>query len=98
MILPPGKNVGKPVRHNVVTGNEVYFLKYKEDLNIEEEILKKVSDDGQIHHCELKGKGKTDRFIQKGQCLGSIYPLLNASNSNKIKKINSYFVIRTFDL
>ena len=28
MVLPPGKNVGVPVHHNIVTGNEVYFLKY----------------------------------------------------------------------
>ena len=99
MVLSPGKNVGVPVRHNVVTGNEVYFVKYKEDLNLEGEILKLASDDGQIHRCELIGKGKTDRVIQKGQCLGSIYPLLDASNSfiNK-NNSNSYFVIRTFDL
>ena len=25
MVLPPGKDVGVPVRHNVVTGNKVYF-------------------------------------------------------------------------
>ena len=81
MVLLPGKNVGVPVRHNVVTGNEVYFVKYKEDLNVEGEILKLASDDGQIHHCELIGKGKADRVIQKGQCLGSIYPLLDARNS-----------------
>ena len=60
MILPPRKNVGVPVCHNVVTGNEVYFVKYKEDLNVEGEILKLASDDGQIHCCELIGKGKTD--------------------------------------
>ena len=78
--------MGVPVRHNVVTGKEVYFVKYKEDLNVEGEILKLASDDGQIHHCELIGKGKADRVIQKGQCLGSIYPLLDARNffTNKI--------------
>ena len=93
MILPPRKNVGVPACHNVVTGNELYFLKYKEDLNIKEEIMKLVSDDGQIHHCEMKGKGKTERVIQKGQCLGSIYPLLMLAILIKIKKIYSYFVI-----
>ena len=30
MVLSPGKNVGVPVCHNVVTRNEVYFVKYKE--------------------------------------------------------------------
>ena len=78
--------MGVPVRHNVVTRNEVYFVKYKEDLNVEGEILMLASDDGQIHHCELKGKGKADRVIQKGQCLGSIYPLLDARNFFKNKK------------
>ena len=82
-----------------MTGNEVYFVKYKEDLNVEGEILKLVSDDGQIHHYELKGKGKTDRVIQKELCLRSIYPLLNASKFLKNKdNFNSYFVICTFDL
>ena len=73
--------MGVPVCHNVVTRNEVYFVKYKEDSNVEGDILKLASDDGQIHHCEMKGKGKKDRVIQKGQCLGSIYLLLNTSNS-----------------
>ena len=80
MVLPPRKNVGVLVRHNVVTGNEVFFLKYKEDLNVEGKILKLASDDGQIHHCELKEKGKADRVIQNRQCLGSIYPLLDSRN------------------
>ena len=56
MVLPPGKNVGVPVRHNIVTGNDLYFLKYKEDLNAEGKILKLASDEGQIHHCELREK------------------------------------------
>ena len=96
MVLLPKKSVGVPVRHNVVTRNEVYFLKYKEDLNMKGEILKLASDDGQIHHCELKGKGKTDRVLQKGQCLGSILPLLDARNSYQKKIINFYFVICAF--
>ena len=39
-----------------MTRIEVYLLEYKEDLNVEGKILKLVSDDGQIHCCELKGK------------------------------------------
>ena len=58
MVLPPVKNVGVLVCHNVGPGIKCNF-KYKENLNVEGEILKLVSYDGQIHHCELKGKGKT---------------------------------------
>ena len=54
MVLLLGKNVGVPVHHNVVTRNEVYCLKYKEDLNVEGEILKLVSDDGVSNFCEFK--------------------------------------------
>ena len=61
------------------------------------EILKLASDDGQIHHCKFLRKGKADRVIQKGQCLGSIYPLLDARNSFTNKNnFNFYFVIHTF--
>ena len=75
IVLPPGKSMGVPVRHQAVTKNEVYFFKYQDELNIEGEILKSVSDDGLIHHCEVKGKGNTDKVIQKGRCLGCVFPL-----------------------
>ena len=76
----------------------MYFLRYKEDLKVEGEILKLVSDDGQINHCELKGKGKTDRVVKKEQSLGSIYPLLNASNSfkNKYNFLEGYSFFNSF--
>ena len=55
--------------------------------------MKLVSNDGLNHHCEVKGKGKTDKVIQKGQYLGYISPLLNASDfSNKNKKLLFYYL------
>ena len=58
-----------------------------------------IQDDGLINHSEMKVKGKVDKAIQKGQCMGCISTLLNASNyfSNK-DKFNSNFVICSLDI
>lgn len=66
-MLPPEKSVGVLVCHQAVPINRVYFFLYQDKLNIEGEILKSVSDDGLIYHCEVKRK--TNKVVQKGQCL-----------------------------
>ena len=65
MVLLPRNSVGKLVCHQAVTKNEVYSSNYQDELNIEDEILKSVSDDRLIHHCEMKGKGKTDKLSRR---------------------------------
>ena len=47
-IMKPGRTMGVPVRHIAVTGDEIYYIKYKEEVCDSGEILQVVGADGQL--------------------------------------------------
>ena len=38
-IMKPGRTMGVPVRHQAVTGGEIYYIKYKEGVGVSGEVL-----------------------------------------------------------
>ena len=49
--MKPGRTMGVPVRHTAVTGGEIYYVKYKEEVGVSREILQDVGANGQLGWC-----------------------------------------------
>ena len=95
--MKPGRSMGVPVRHTAVTGGEIYYIKYKEEVGVFGEILQVVGANGQLGRCVVSGTGEAERVLQRGQCMGYLFPLLNINYiSNKIT--STYSVFRTIDI
>ena len=96
-IMKPRRSMGVPVRHTAVTGGEIYYVKYKEEVGVFGEILQVVGADGQLGRCVVSGTGEAERVLQRGQCMGYLFPLLNIDYiSNKIT--STYSVFCTIDI
>ena len=65
-VIRPGRSVGVPVRHSGVTGGEVYYVRYKDELCVSGEFLKVVSEDGQLGTCVVLVKVAKILFFRKG--------------------------------
>ena len=49
--------MGVPVRHLKVTGGEVFYVRYKDELHVLGEFLKFVSEEVQLITCVVLGQG-----------------------------------------
>ena len=90
--MKPGRIMGYPVCHTAVTGGEIYYVKYKEEVGVSGEILQVVGADGQLGRCVVLGTSEAERVLQRGQCMRYLFPLLSIGYvSNKITSIYSVF-------
>ena len=72
-VIRPGRSVGVPVHHLGVTGEEVYYVKNKDESRFSGEFIKVVSEDGQLGTCVVLGQGCEEFILQKGQCFCFIF-------------------------
>ena len=97
LVMKLGRTMGVPVRHTAVTGGEIYYVKYKEEVGVSGEILQVVGANGQLGRCVVSGTGEAERVLQRGQCMGYLFPLLTINYiSNKIT--STYSVFCTIDI
>ena len=92
-----GKGKSKPITvcHKKIGKNEAMFLQYTEKGNIHGDFLAETNEEGFIEKIEVEGRSNEACVLQKGQCVGWLFPLMDV----KINKVhNSYFVFQTLDL
>ena len=64
-----GRTMGVPVRHLAVTGSEIYYVKYKEEVKVSGEVLQVVGANGQLGQCNVLWTSEAERVLQRGQCM-----------------------------
>ena len=71
------------------------FLQYTEKGNIHGDFVAETNEEGFIEKIEVEGRNKEACILQREQCVGWLFPLLDV----KIDKVlHSYFVFQTLDL
>ena len=87
-----GRTMGVPFRHIAVTGGEIYYIKYKEEVGVSGEILQVVGANSQLGQCVVSGTSEAEQVLQRGQCMGYLFPLLSINYVlDKIASIYSFF-------
>ena len=74
-IMNLGRTIGVPVRHLSVTSGEIYYVKFKEEVGVSGEVLQVVGADRQLGRDVVLGTSEAERVLQKGQCVGYLFPL-----------------------
>ena len=69
-------------------GEEIY-LQFNERTKVTENFLSETNQEVLVGAIEVEGREDTNNVIQKGKCLGWLFPFLNVE-INKV--FNSYFV------
>ena len=94
-IIEKGKSKPITVCHEKIRKNEAMFLQYTKKGNIQGDFLAETNEEGFIEKIEVEGRSNEACVLQKGQCVGWLFPLMDV----KINKVlNSYFVFQTLDL
>ena len=82
------------VYHQQLDQGEVMYLQFNERAKVTGNFLAETNQEGLVGAIEVEGREDANNVIQKGQCLGWLFPLLNV----KINKVfNSYFVFCLLD-
>ena len=77
------------VYHQQLDKGEVMYLQFNERAKVTRNLLAETNQEGLVGAIKVEGREDMNNVIQKGQCLGWLFPLLNV----KIKKrFNSYFL------
>ena len=88
-VIAKGESNPIEVYHIKTKKNEDMFLKYTEKGNIQGDFLAETNNEDFIKRIEVEGRDKVACNLQRGQCVGWLFPLLDFK---KNRVVHSYFV------